>query len=115
MNINPLPNDIRLSKNDFNILIVESFRYALLREYTGATIDCAERIKFYWNDIQKCFQEQIKRDVENAIETKQLKEIDSIKAWEEVLKLKTDLDDKFSSFEKKLNQDIDVYKRLKDK
>lgn len=82
------PNTI-LTNNEFNILLIESFRYALLREYTAATIDCAERVKFYWNDINKEFQKQIKRDVKNAIETKRLKEKDSIEAWEEVLKLKT--------------------------
>lgn len=74
--------------SDFQIILIESFRYALLREWTGATIDCANRIIDHWDDINRYFQEQIKRDVRSAIETKQLKEADSIGAWEKVLKLK---------------------------
>lgn len=74
--------------NEFNTILIQSFRYALLREFTGATIDCAERIEEHWDDIDSCLQKQIKSDVIREIENKQLKEADSIGAWERVLKLK---------------------------
>lgn len=81
-------NEITIPIQLFNMLFIESFRYSLEREYTGATIDCAERCIEYWERINKSFQEQIRNDAKRVIELGILKEKDSIQAWEKVLKLK---------------------------
>lgn len=83
----PEMDHIILSKTEFNHLLIQAFRYALLREFTNASNEMAEYIETYWDYIVPSFQDQIKRDAKNAIDTGQLKELDTIKAWEGVLKL----------------------------
>ena len=68
-------------------LLLQSFHYALPREFTSASIDSSERITEYWGSICHEFRLQIKRDVRNAIQAGGIKEADTIAAWEKVLKL----------------------------
>ena len=67
--------------------LIQSFRYALPREFSGASIESAERITEYWGIIPHSFRLQIKRDILHAIQAKQIKEDDTIAAWKRVLKL----------------------------
>lgn len=81
------PDSITIPIVHFNYLIIESFRYALLRDKTIASIDCANKVKMYWKYIQDDFKRQIKRDVKNALDNNLITEQDTIDAWMLVLKL----------------------------
>lgn len=40
--------DITIPRNFFQHLILQAFRYALPREFTSASIECAQEIAQYW-------------------------------------------------------------------
>ena len=82
-----MTKQVNLSINEFNIILIESFRYALPRDLTAASEDCAERIIQYWEFINPAFQDQIKRDVRQYLKYPS-KEGSTVELWERVMLLK---------------------------
>lgn len=79
--------EITLTSRQFNNLLIQAFRYALPRDKTGASESKAEFIIQYWDEIHLVFQDQIKRDVKNAIDTGQINDKQTIETWGKVLEL----------------------------
>jgi hypothetical protein len=76
---------ITLPLREFNILMLESFRYAIKRE-TYACSDCVERLIKHWGDICPAYQTQIQRDIRLEMEDDNMKDYIK-KEWERVLEL----------------------------
>lgn len=65
-----LPYEMTVKTNDFQVCLLESFRYCLGRK-TYAVSDCVKRLQQHWQVIPPAWQAMIKKEIKSAIDSKQ--------------------------------------------
>lgn len=66
-------------------MIMWAFRYALGRR-TGAVSDVADNLKMNWDKLEQFTRDQIKKEIQIAIDKREAGDDCDIKRWEEILK-----------------------------
>ena len=66
-----------------------AFRYALGRR-TGAVTDVVDHLKMHWKKLEPFTQEQIKEEIQSAIDRWDAGQSCDVDSWKEILELKND-------------------------
>lgn len=74
---------MEITKQEFKVLIISSFRYALGRR-SAVVSETVEMLIKYWDSLEPFFKEQMKRDIEHAIEAGIAGDLCDINEWKVV-------------------------------
>lgn len=77
---------ITIPHHIFVTMLLESFRYCLGR-MSYAVSNCVERLVEHWNELPWFLQEQIQKDISEAIKCGHAGMAMDVQEWEKILKL----------------------------